>query len=278
MGGRECKLQWFWRNISINLYFLRKSQQELNLRLIKFELFGLVFSVSGVELQKKQGFTTTGKFRANAMNYYWVPNTKDLKHEITFFSKKISWRDPAQAAQPWMATKGTTSNPSFEQQLEEGSTRKGKGREKGKQAKRKGEAFHPPPPAYKGKREHAQLPREQWCTICWKSWKKGRKTQACLWNSNQQHQQQHHQQQAWYTPSEPRTSPTEASRQRCQPQLYNIDQQTTYTSVLPDSQPMLSFEHQSQVSTQPAYSSPVFIAQLDSFETASNVQPRLREY
>ena len=162
------------------------------------------------------------------------------------------------------------SNPSFEQQLEEGNTRegKGKGREKGKKAKRKGEAFYPQPPAYKGKGEHAQLPREQWCTICWK---KGHKTQACWWNnSNQQHQQQHQQQQAWHTPSEPRTTPTEASRQRSQPQLYNIDQQTTYTSVLPDNQPMLSLEHQSQASTQPTYSSPVFIAQLDSFEQASS--------
>ena len=162
----------------------------------------------------------------------------------------------------------TESNPSFEQQLEEGGTRKGKGKEKeGKQAKRKGEAFHPQPPAYKGKGEHAQLPREQWCSICWK---KGHKTQACWWNSNQQHQQQHQQQQAWYTPSKPRPTTTEASRQRYQPQLYNIDQQTTYTSVLPDNQPMLSLEHQSQASTQPAYSSPVFIAQLDSFENASS--------
>ena len=154
------------------------------------------------------------------------------------------------------------SNPSFEQQLEEGGIRKGKGkgREKGKQAKRKGEAFHSQPPAYKGKREHAQLPREQWCTICWK---KGHKTQACWWNSNQQHQQQHQQ-------HKPRPTTTEASQQRYQPQLYNIDQQTTYTSVLTDSQPMLSLEHQSQASTQPAYSSPVFIARLDNFEKASS--------
>ena len=165
------------------------------------------------------------------------------------------------------------STPSFEQQLEEGSTRKekGEGREKGKHAKRKGDAFHPQPPACKGKGEHAQLPREQWCTICWK---KGHKTQACWWNSNQQHQQQHQQQQqqqqAWYTPNKPRTTTTEASRQRYQPQLYNADQQTTYPSVLLDNQPMLSLEHQSQVSTQPAYSSPVFIAQLDSFEKASS--------
>ena len=159
------------------------------------------------------------------------------------------------------------SNPSFEQQLEEGGIRKGKGREKGKQAKRKGEALHPQPPAYKGKGEHAQLPREQWCNICWK---KVHKTQACWW-INQQHQQQHQQQQAWYTPSEPRPSTTiEASRQRSQPQLYNLDQQKTYTNVLPDNQPMLSLEHQSQASTQPAYSSPAFIAQLDSFEIASS--------
>ena len=161
----------------------------------------------------------------------------------------------------------TESNPSFEQQLEEGGTRigKGKGREKGKQAKRNGEAFHPQPPAYKGKGEHAQLPREQWCSICWK---KGHKTQACWWN-NRQHQQQH-QQPAWYTPSKPRTTTTEASQKRYQPQLYNIDQQTTYTSVLPDNHPMLSLEHQLQASTQPAYSSPVLIAQLDSFEKASS--------
>ena len=40
-------------------------------------------------------------------------------------------------------------------------------------------------------------------------------------------------------------------------------------------QPMLSLEHQSQASTQPAYSSPVFIAQLDSFEKASSTAETL---
>ena len=56
----------------------------------------------------------------------------------------------------------TESNPSFEQQLEEGGKRKeGKGKEKGKPQK-KGEAYPPQHPAYKGKGKHAQLPREQW--------------------------------------------------------------------------------------------------------------------
>ena len=100
------------------------------------------------------------------------------------------------------------SNPNFEQQLEEGGTKERK--EKGRQAKRKGAAYHPQPPACKGKWEHAQLPKEQWCSLCRK---KGHNTQACWWNSNQQHQQQHQQHQACFQPSNPRTSSTiEASR------------------------------------------------------------------
>ena len=79
------------------------------------------------------------------------------------------------------------SNPSFEQQLEEGGHKEGKGKDKSKPTKSKGEAYPPPPPAYKGKGRHAQLPtRQRWCSICRK---KGHKTQACWWNSNQQHQQ-----------------------------------------------------------------------------------------
>ena len=51
------------------------------------------------------------------------------------------------------------SNPSFEQQLEEGGKRKeGKGKGKSKPFKGKGEAYPPQPPAYKGKGKHAQLP------------------------------------------------------------------------------------------------------------------------
>ena len=60
------------------------------------------------------------------------------------------------------------SNPSFKQQLEEGGTtkREVKRQEKGTQATRKGGAYHPQPPAYRGKWEHAQLPKEQWCSLC----------------------------------------------------------------------------------------------------------------
>ena len=144
--------------------------------------------------------------------------------------------------------KDTESNPNFEQQREGGTRKEGKGKGKNK-PKRKGETYHPQPPAYRGKGEHAQLPREQWCSICWK---KGHKTQACWWKNNQPHQQQHQQHQTWYTPSKPQTTTTETSQKRYQPQLYNTDQQTTYTSVLPDNQPMLSLENQSQASTQPA--------------------------
>ena len=55
-----------------------------------------------------------------------------------------------------------------------------------------------------------------------------------------------------------------------QPQLYNIDQPAAYTSVPPDNQPMLSLEHQSQASTQPVYSAPVYtIAMLKNFQPFS---------
>ena len=161
------------------------------------------------------------------------------------------------------------SNPSFEQQLEDGGKRKeGKGKEKSKPNKRKGEANPPQPPAYQGKGEHAQLPKARRCNICWK---KGHKTQACWWNSNQQHQQQHQQHQAWYRTSKLRQLTKEASTEKQQPKVYHIDQQTAYTSLIPDTQPMLSLEHQSQASTSPAYPTPTTIAQLDSFQNASSL-------
>ena len=163
----------------------------------------------------------------------------------------------------------TESNPSFEQQLEEGGKRKeGKGKGKSKPNKGKGEANPPQPPAYKGKGKHAQPPtRKKWCIICWKT---EHRTQAC-WYSSQQHQQQHQQQQAWQRPSKPRRCTEEASRKRSQPRVYNIDQQTAYTRLIPDTQPMLSFEHRSQASTQSAYTTTTYtIAQLDSFENASS--------
>ena len=146
---------------------------------------------------------------------------------------------------------GTTkeSNPSFEQQLEDGGKRKeGKGKDKSKPNKRKGEAKPSQPPAYQGKGEHAQLPKAR-CNTCWK---KGHKTQACWWNSNQQHQQQHQQYQAWYRPSKPWQLTKEASTEKQQPKVYHIDKPTD-AGLIPDIQPMLSFEHQSQASTSTTY-------------------------
>ena len=62
----------------------------------------------------------------------------------------------------------------------------------------------------------------------------------------------------------------QASAQRQQPQVHSIDQQTTYTSLTPDNQPMLSFEHQSQASTQPVCSAPVYtIAMLKNFASST---------
>ena len=181
-------------------------------------------------------------------------------------SSLASLEDRACTDKPESIGKGndTESNPSFEQQLEEGGKRKeGKGKGKSKPNKGKGEAYPPQPPAYKGKKKHAQLP---WCRICWKQ---GNSTQACWWNADQQ-QQQHQQQQAWQRPSKPRQRTKEASRKRHQPRVYNIDQQTAYATLTPDNQPMLSLEHRSQASTQPPYSFPIYTkAHLDSFQNAS---------
>ena len=161
-------------------------------------------------------------------------------------------------------------------QLEPGG-KSGKGQRNSK-SKGKGETFPPQPPAYKGKGKLRQLPkREKWCNVCWK---KGHQTQACWWNNSNQQHQQHQQQKAWHNPSLHQPwQQEEALRKRSQPQVYNIDQATAYTSLIPEDQPMLSFEHQTRESsselqaratTQPA-SAPVYtIAHLDSFENASS--------
>ena len=164
------------------------------------------------------------------------------------------------------------SNPNLEQQLEQGGHREGKGKDKGKPHKGEGEAYPPQPPAYKGKGKHVQLPtRQRWCSICKK---RGHKTQACWWNStDQQLRLQHQQHQAWHRPSTPRQLTEAASTQRSQPQFYNLDQQTAYTSMIPDTQHMLSFEIPSQASTSVVYPTPAStIAQLDSFANASSDQ------
>ena len=55
-----------------------------------------------------------------------------------------------------------------------------------------------------------------------------------------------------------------------QPQLYNLNQPATYTSLPPDNQSMLSLEPPSQASTQPVHSAPVFtIAMLKNFQPFS---------
>ena len=115
------------------------------------------------------------------------------------------------------------SNPSLEQQLEQGGQRQeGNGQDTSKPSTRKGEAYPPQPPAYTGKGKHEQLPtRKRWCSICHK---KGHKTQACWWNTNKQQKQQHQQHQAWQRPSMPRQTTTReaASTKGSQPQFYNL--------------------------------------------------------
>ena len=189
--------------------------------------------------------------------------------------------DRAYRGKPKSIGKGndTASNPSFKQQLGEGGKRKeGKGKGKSKPNKGKGEAYPPQPPAYKSKGKQAQLPtREQWCSICWKT---GHRTQACWWNSNQQHQQQHLQQQAWYNPSKQQHRTAEASKKRSQNQVYKTDKSVAYNGLALDNQlasslehktPAASFEHQAQATTQSAYTTPTYIiAQMDSFEHASS--------
>ena len=189
-----------------------------------------------------------------------------------------AWRDKQKGKSKG---KGKKPNPYYKQKLDKGGNGKGKGKEgkgkgKGKPAKGKGEAFPPQPPANKNKgKGKQQLPkRELRCDVCWK---KGHSTQTCWWNSNQQ-QPQPQQQQAWYYPSQQQqpwpvqqwtAQQSQASMQGPQPQVHSIDQQTTYTSLTPDNQTMLSSENHSQASTQLVYSAPVYtIAMLKSF--ASN--------
>ena len=106
-------------------------------------------------------------------------------HDRQVFSLTIPWDKACNDKQDMYKGKGHESNPCFKQQLGEG----------GNKQKRKGEANTPQPPANEGKGKPDQLPkRKRWCSICWK---KGHRTQACWWNTNQQHQQQHLQPQAW---------------------------------------------------------------------------------
>ena len=156
----------------------------------------------------------------------------------------------------------------FKQELEQGG--------KSKPNKGKGEAYPPQPSAYKGKGKQAQLPtREQWCSICWK---KGHRTQACWWNSNQPRQQQHLQHQAWYSPSKQQHKTAEASQKRSQNQVYKTDKPVAYSltyqlasSLVEHKTPAASFEHQAQATIQSAFTTPpCIIAQMDSFEHASS--------
>ena len=94
--------------------------------------------------------------------------------------------------------------------------------------KQEGEQAYPPQPsAYKGKGKQTQLPtKEQWCSICWK---KGHRTQACWWNSNQQHQQQHLQHQAWYSTSKQQRTTAETSQKRSHNSVYKTDKPVAYS-------------------------------------------------
>ena len=152
---------------------------------------------------------------------------------------------------------------------------KQEGEQKSKPTKGKGEAYPPQPSAYKGKGKQAQLPtKEQWCNICWK---KRHRTQACWWNSNQQHQQQHLQHQAWYSTNKQQRTTAEASQKRSHNSVYKTDKPVACSlanqlaSSLEHKTPAASFEHQAQATIQPAFTTPTYtIAQMDSFEHASS--------
>ena len=109
-------------------------------------------------------------------------------HDRQVFSLTTPWDEACNNKRDIRKGKGNESNPYFKQQLGKGGS-----------TKREGEANPPQPPANEGKGKPDQLPkRKRWCSICWK---KGHSTQACWWNSNQQHQQQHLQHRAWFNPS-----------------------------------------------------------------------------
>ena len=168
----------------------------------------------------------------------------------------------------------TTSRRLAKEAKEKAKEKKGKAKEKANKPMEKEKLTPSQPPANKGKGKQQLPKREQWCDICWK---KGHSTQACWWNTNQQ-PQQHQQDQAWHYPNQQQQwiaqqqlqqKSAQASAQRQQPQVHSIDQQTTYTSLTPDNQTMLSYGHQSQASTQPVCSAPVYIiAMLKSFPSS----------
>ena len=131
------------------------------------------------------------------------------------------------------------------------------------------------PTKTRGSKHNFRQKSKQWCSICWK---KGHRTQACWWNSNQQRQQQHLQHQAWYNPNKQQHKPAEASKKRSQNQVYKTDKPVAYNSLayqlarsLEHKTPAASFEHQAQATTQPACTTQTsIIAQMDSFEHASS--------
>ena len=126
------------------------------------------------------------------------------------------------------------------------------------------EAYPPKTHKQSDKRKPDQFPKgRQWCHICWK---KGHRTQACWWNSNQQ-QPQHLQQQAWCQLSRQQPWTAQASMRS----LQHVDKNTSPMGSLERKTLAASFAQETRATTQTAYTIPTStIAQLDSPDHASS--------
>ena len=185
-------------------------------------------------------------------------------HDRQVFSLTTPWDKACNDKQDTCKGKGHESNPHLKQQIGEG----------GNHQKRNGESNPPQPPAKEGKGKPDQLPkRKQWCSICWK---KGHRTQACWWNTNQQHQQQHLQPQAWYNPSKQQHKTAAASKKRSQ-QVDTTTKPVTYCGLnlanhLASSLELesASLEHRTSFTQHPESKAPgTTIAMLESLQNAS---------
>ena len=178
-----------------------------------------------------------------------------------------AWRDN-QANKGKNKGKGKKlSNPHYKQE-EKGkpSKGKGKGKGKGKPSEGKGEAYPSQPAAYKGKGKQQQLPKnQQWCSICFK---KGASCTSLLVESGSLPAAASAPERSSLADKRPATTFTSLGtaatlasasffsvawrKSSCamlggsHPQLYNINQPATYTSLQPDAQTMMSLDSQSQ--------------------------------
>ena len=89
---------------------------------------------------------------------------------------------------------------------------------------------------------------------------KGHRTQACWWNSDQQHQQQHLQHRAWFNPSKQQHKTAEASKMRSQHQDNKTSKPVTFHGLTLANHLASSLE---QVSASLEHQAPVTIAMLE---------------